>query len=624
MSFFKSPTLLRVSGSQAILNSSSFITRTQCSDAFQVEQSLPLAYSPITYVSPIVFPKVLVGLGLKGIDGLTPASVRYQPPAVLSPVLSPTTGLQTYSQLLARGHYLALIEESIADGQVALPPVSNSYAQVQKSLSLAHTSINHASPIVLPPILVGLGLQGVDFFRTEASLVEYQSPEPALPSPVLSPTTGLRLYSQFQARRHNLALINKKSIAEGEVALLPPVSDFYLQAQKSLNFKPLGVQKMVGLDASQLERQSALYNLEHSDLTLDRIFSHSPPIRLEKRNEMDSERQLLTNLFKKNSHHHSKSQQQTHIELSCSLEQWAVSGERSIFSRSYQDCSEKLTIFQPHSGRDDLDLTPPTVSSQDDPRSPNPSTLKRIFLSFTFFNPSSSPVKSQFSESVRGTHSKSEVPSNPNKNAQIGLGLPSHIAFRQNLPRREMSSQGRTDPRRSSQDCHNHLVAVTEPPFTTSPSSPQGVESFQFLKPSHFSPRSLYDIIEVPTPSSTSSPSRGTPFPRNQWSSTFNCINPPQKNKKISSQLSTPSVDSSVTIHSDIENEDSLSIVPVIPATPARPGLKRLFSKLTRGLFKRSRSSKASSSSPVLIEHVNALPGFLPSSISAKNLQLLF
>ena len=206
------------------------------------------------------FPKVLVGLGLQGIDGLTPASVEYRPSAVLSPMLSPTTGLQIYSQLLARGHNLALIEESIADGEVALPPLSNSYAQVQKSLSLAHTSLNHASPIAFPRVLVGLGLQGVNFFRTEASLVEYQSPEPALPSPVPSPITGLRLYSQFQAKRHNLTLINN-SIAEGGVAL-PPISDFYPHARKFLNFKPLGVQ-MIELDAFQLERQSALSNLKH-------------------------------------------------------------------------------------------------------------------------------------------------------------------------------------------------------------------------------------------------------------------------------------------------------------------------------------------------------------------------
>ena len=252
--------------------------------------------------------------------------------------------------------------------------------------------------------------------------------------------------------------------------------------------------------------------------------------------------------------------------------------------------SEKSTIFQPHSSQGDLNLT---LSSQHDPRSPNPSTLKRVFLSFTSLNPSSSsPAKSQCSESVRGTHPKTDVPSNPNKKVQIGLGLPSHVAFRQNLPRQEMSSQGRTDARRSSQECHSHSVVVTEPPFTTSPSSPQSVEGLQFLKSSHFSPRSLYDIIEVPTPSSTSSPSRRTPSPRNQWSSPFTRINPPQKKKKIRSQLFTPSVDPSVTVHSDIEieatNVDPLSIVIATPAASARPGLKRLFSKLTRGLFKRS------------------------------------
>ena len=321
----------------------------------------------------MVFPTVLVGLGLQGIDGLTAASVEYQPSTVPSPVLSPTTCLRIYSQLLARRHNLALVDESIADGKVALPPVSDFYVQVQKLLPLAHTSITHASPIVFPKVLVGLGLQGVDCFQTEATLVEYQSP--AVPSPVLSPTTGLRIYSQLLARRRNLALVNE-SITAGEFAL-PHVSNFYVQDQKSHNFKT------IGLDAFQLERQSALYNLEHSDLALDHIFSHSPPIRLEKRTEM--ERQLLANLFKKNSLHCSKSQQtrsvsypsctQTNMEPPHPMEQSAISDERSIYSRSYQELkrlgSERLTIFRPRPVQDDLDLMLPTVSPQDDPRSPD-------------------------------------------------------------------------------------------------------------------------------------------------------------------------------------------------------------------------------------------------------------
>ena len=196
---------------------------------------------------------------------------------------------------------------------------------------------------------------------------------------------------------------------------------------------------------------------------------------------------------------------------------------------------------------------------------------------------------------------------------QIGLGLPSHVAFRQNLPRREMSSQESIDARRSSQECYNPSIVATKPPFSTSPSSPQSVESLnQFLESSHFSPRSLYDIIEVPTPSSTSSPSRGTPSPQNQWSSPFTRINPPQKKKKIRFQLSTP--DPPVTVPSDVEVEvTNVDPLPVVPVTSAQPGFKRLVSKLTRGLFKCSRSLKTTS--PVLIEHANVPPGFSPSSI---------
>ena len=63
----------------------------------------------------------------------------------------------------------------------------------------------------------------------------------------------------------------------------------------------MGVQKTIELDASQLERESALYNLEHSNGricnpgVLEHVFAHSPPIKLDKKNEI--ERQLLANLF---------------------------------------------------------------------------------------------------------------------------------------------------------------------------------------------------------------------------------------------------------------------------------------------------------------------------------------
>jgi hypothetical protein len=44
---------------------------------------------------------------------------------------------------------------------------------------------------------------------------------------------------------------------------------------------------------------------------------------------------------------------------------------------------DRLAIFQPWSGRDDLDLTSPTIAPKDDPRSPNLSTLDRVFLALT-------------------------------------------------------------------------------------------------------------------------------------------------------------------------------------------------------------------------------------------------
>ena len=165
--------------------------------------------------------------------------------------------------------------------------------QVEQTLSQAHTTINHTPPIASGKALVGLGI------LTEAS-VEFQ----ALPSE-FSPTTGIQKIFPFFEKykinkdqifigRHSLVSANE-SVAEGEVAL-PLVSDFVIQAQKSLNFEPSGVQKTIELDASQLERHSALYNLEHSsDLMLEHIFSHSPPIQLEKKTEID--RQPLANLF---------------------------------------------------------------------------------------------------------------------------------------------------------------------------------------------------------------------------------------------------------------------------------------------------------------------------------------
>ena len=113
--------------------------------------------------------------------------------------------------------------------------------QVEPMLSLAHTSTNHTSQIVSGKVLVGLGL-GLDNL-TEAS-VESQ----ALP-PEPSPTTGMHIYSrllktivnvsQIFTGRHNL-VSGDESITDGKVSL-PPVTDFYLQAQKSLNLEPLGV-----------------------------------------------------------------------------------------------------------------------------------------------------------------------------------------------------------------------------------------------------------------------------------------------------------------------------------------------------------------------------------------------
>jgi len=548
---------------------------------------------------------------------------------------------------------------------------SDAFQVEQAALSLAHTPLNHTSPITFGKSLVGLRLGGL----TEAA-VESQLP-PAEPSP----TTGTQFFfkslknkkfnmGQTLTGRHHLVSADE-SVTEVEAAPLP-VSDFYLQVQDSLLFEPSGVQKSVELDASQLERQSALYHLEHTDLLLNHIFSYSPPIQIEERTEL--ERQLLASLSKKQSHNHSESQRLNHNPLfsspalsprqdhnsPCTLttnkfvgvkqpprsvKQRAVSNERSIFSkRSCQALKklglERLANFQPRTGRDDLDLTSPTVTPQDDPRSPYQSTLKRVFLTFTSIKPPcemDSPMRSattstgldikQSSGSAMDkdlvTHPRSEGLSKSNKNMQIGLGLPSPLAFRRSW-RQQTSSPGSIDAdrrqsRRSSQECENPSLVVTEPSFASSCGGVQSVESSsQFLKPSHFAQRPLYDIVEVPTPPSTSSSPRGTPSPRHQWSSPFTRLNPPHKKQSFRSQLSAPSMGSPLTassIHADTE-AGATDVVPspevsITPTPSARPGFKRFVSKFTRDLFRRSRSSKKSNSvsSLVLIEHADAPPG---------------
>ena len=226
-----------------------------------------------------------------------------------------------------------------------------------------------------------------------------------------------------------------------------------------------------------------------------------------------------------------------------------------------------------------------------------------------------SPVK-RSSESVL----ESEVPSKAN---QIGLGLPSRVVFRRNLRLQDMSLLTRsslTTTRRLSQEYPDTSFIVTEPSF--GPSSYSRVQSVassnHFLKPSQFAERSLYDIVEVPTPSSTSSSPCGTPSSRNQWSSPFTRLNPPQKKKKsFRIQLSAPPTgsphdDATEVAAAAINVDPLLSEVPKAPAGTARPGFKRYVSKL-RGFFKRSRSLKTSDddsvSSPALVEHPDAVPG---------------
>ena len=68
-----------------------------CSDAFQVEQTLSKAHTTINRTSPIAFGKSLVGLGL-GLGILTEASVESQP----LPADPSTTGMQKYCQSLKK------------------------------------------------------------------------------------------------------------------------------------------------------------------------------------------------------------------------------------------------------------------------------------------------------------------------------------------------------------------------------------------------------------------------------------------------------------------------------------------------------------------------------------------
>ena len=212
----------------------------------------------------------------------------------------------------------------------------------------------------------------------------------------------------------------------------------------------------------------------------------------------------------------------------------------------------------------------------------------------------------------------------------------------------------------SSRECPNYSFIVTEPSFGSSYNRVQSVKfSNRFLKPSQFTERSLYDIVEVPTPpSSTLSSPRGTPSSsRNQWSSPFVPLNPPQKRKSFGTQLLTPSTvpprnDDTAEVAAIIEDPLLSAEAPKAPsaATTARSGFKRYVSKL-RNLFKRSsRSLKPSDSvllSPVLIEHPDAAArferlrqddnnhnhggscganenGLISSSIPTHNLQLLF
>jgi hypothetical protein len=486
----------------------------------------------------------------------------------------------------------------------------------------------------------------------------------------------------FLGEGHSLVSADEP-VAEGEVAFaLPPVSDFILQAQKSLNFfEPSGVQT-IEVDASQLEMHSALYNLEHSsDVLLEHIFSHSPPpppvqqqqFLEKKKTEID--RRPLANLFKKKSRprHFSKSKRNNNRNPSLKmLKKFGL---------------ERLAIFQqPRPVRDDLDSTSPAIAPQDDPRSPNLSTLNRVFLSFSSLMPSSdetSSVKRQF---------KPEGPSGAASNdAQIGLGLPSRVVSRRKLrQQQEMSPSSfssfsqeidsaalryRSRRRSSSSSIDferpNYSFIVTEPSFGSNNNRVQSVaveSSNQFLKPSQFiTERSLYDIVEVPTPPSStlsfscSPPTSGgtstSSSRRNQWSSPFIRLNPPQKRKSfVRTQSSSSSFLStgSPTTNDDEEvvattNVDPLStsgeaLAKAATTTTTTSGFKRYISKFRDLLsFKRSSSrsmkktsdysSVLSMTSPVPIERPEAEllrqdgganENRLTLSISAHNLQLLF
>jgi hypothetical protein len=280
-----------------------------------------------------------------------------------------------------------------------------------------------------------------------------------------------------------------EAVTTEEVALLP-MSNFYRQVQNSRIFEPLVAQKCIELDASQLERQSALTRLECGDLLLERIFSHSPPIQTESRSE--AERQDLARLSETKSYYPSESQPHIHnllfsspvlslrkeycdpcipttdklveVELPApSVKHLAVSDKRSKFSmKSLKALKklglERLAIFQPRSGRKDLDQTSPTVvTPQDDPRSPYQSTMDGVFLTFTSINPPTEMHSAMKSATT-----------------SIGLGT-KHSSITKSLS------------------------------FGPKRSTVQRIESSnQLLKPSHFPPRPLYDIVEVPTPSPSS------------------------------------------------------------------------------------------------------------------------
>ena len=555
----------------------------------------------------------------------------------------------------------------------------------EQVLSPALTALKHTSPIVFGRALVGLGLE-----LTEASVESHPA------SAQLSPTTGMQIYSpslkkimisnQYNSfiAGHNLVSADE-SVTEGDV-VLPPASEIYPQVQNSLTIEPLGIQKTIELDESLLERQSALYNLEHTDLLLDHIFAYSPPIQIEKRSELEP--QLRARLSEAKNLHNP----QRHVhnipfaspvllqdyddpctlttnkvvdaeKYPRSVKQSAVSDERS--EKSYKTLKklglERLAAFQARSGRNDLYLTSPTVTPQDDPRSPCLSKLGRVFLTFTSLKPQSSIRFHKKSATVSTglnitqssadilpmdkelvTHPGSEDLSKSNKKMQIGLGLPSEVVSRP-LRREETPSQGSIDTvqsqsRRSSQAYENPSLVVTEPSFSSSCDKVQSVDvPNHFLKPTHFPQRQLYDIVEVPTPpSSTFYSPRGMVSPRNYWSSPFTRLNPPQKKSSSRSQLSTPSTGSPLaasSVDGDAKAEVEVTNVvpspvilspvilspvilspevPVIPVASTRPGFKKIMSKFTRGLFKRSRPSLKTSdllSSPVLVEHADVPSG---------------